>query len=102
MNPTSSIPIDLKQSGLSADKAKEKKLKNACADFEAIILRQMLSTMRKSVPKTGLFHGGYAEDLYQSMHDEMLTEKLAHGKGMGLGEALYQQLSGNIRKQAGK
>jgi|LGVC01.1.fsa_nt_gb flagellar protein FlgJ len=102
MNLTSSTSIGLKQTELSADKAKEAKLRNACADFEAIILRQMLSTMRKSVPKTGLFHGGYAEDLYQSMHDEMLTEKLAHGKGIGLGEALYQQLSGNIRKRAGK
>ena len=98
MNLTASTSIDLKQTGHSADKAKERKLRNACADFEAIILKQMLSTMRKSIPKTGLFHGGYAEDLYQSMHDEMLAEKLAHGKGMGLGEALYRQLIGNIHK----
>jgi peptidoglycan hydrolase FlgJ len=77
----------------SADRVKDMKLRQACADFEAIMLRQVLAAMRKSVPEGGLLEGGYAGDMYRSMQDEQLASNLAHGKGMGLGEALYRQVA---------
>ncbi|MBU0483739.1 MAG: rod-binding protein [Proteobacteria bacterium] len=83
------------------DQAKDAKTRKACADFEAIILRQWLTAMRKSVPKGELFKGGYAEEMYQSMQDNALADHLAHGKGMGLGEVLYRQISGQDKLTTG-
>lgn len=88
--------LTLKPNGNSADKAKETKLHKACQDFEALLLKQLLTTMRKSVPKDGLFKTGYAEDMYNSMYDDKLAEDMAHGKGIGIADILYKQLSGEI------
>ncbi len=86
----------LKSAGTAADKLeekKEKKLRKACHDFEALMLKQLLTTMRKSIPKDGILHGGYASDMYQSMMDDALAQDMAKGRGMGLGDSLYRQLS---------
>jgi flagellar protein FlgJ len=79
-----------------------KKLLEACKDFEAILLNKMLSTMRESIPEGGLFEKSYGEKIYQSMLDEQMTNEWAHGKGMGLGELLYKQLSRSIKPSAGE
>lgn len=86
----------IKKNAVSADIEKELKLKKACNDFEAIFIKQMLTTMRKSVPKGGLFGGGYEQEMFQSMQDDELAKSIAHGKGMGIAEALYNQVSGKI------
>ena len=93
MEITNIPPQALKESTSSADILKEKKLRQACADFEAIILEKMLSTARKSIPKAGLIDGGFAEETYQSMYDFELSKKMAQGKGTGMGELLYKQIS---------
>ena len=83
----------LKETNTSADIIKEKKLRQACADFEAIMLKQLMSMARESFPEGGLFDGGHAEDMYRSIQDEELAKQLAQGKGMGLGELLFRQIS---------
>jgi len=94
MEITAQPLIDLKKNSSGADIQKEKqdKLKGACKDFEAIMLKQMLTTMRKSVPKGGLFEKSYAEETFNSMHDEELSKAMSKGKGMGLGELMYQKI----------
>ena len=89
--------INLKNDTSATDTVKEVKLRESCKDFEAIILKQMLTTMRKSVPKSGLFNNSFADDIYQSMSDDELSKNLAQKKGMGLGDALYRQLSSQIK-----
>ena len=86
--------LALKKMGQTADTANEAKLKKACKDFEAIILQQLLSAMRKSVPKGGLLESGFSQDMYQSMYDENLAQEMANGKGIGLADTLFRQLSG--------
>ena len=88
--------LAFKQSQSPADTPKETKLKNACQDFEALVMKQMLEIMRKSVPKDGLFSGGYAEEVFQSMQDEKLAEHLAQSGGLGFADSLYAQLSKQI------
>ncbi len=92
------MPIALKKTAPAADIAKERELRKACHDFEAIMLKQMLEAMRKSVPQSGLLdNDGYANKMYQSMQDDELTQVMAQGRGMGLGEVLYKQLSGHAK-----
>ncbi len=97
MNITEPPIIGLKEIPETADMVKEKALRKACADFEAIIFRQMLSAMRKSIPDSGLFEKSHAREIYESMNDEKLADKMAHGKGSGLGELLFKQLTGKVK-----
>nr|MBF0221267.1 rod-binding protein [Desulfobulbaceae bacterium] len=79
---------------VSADAAKDIKLKKACNDFEAIIVKQLLTSMRKSIPKGGLFGNGFENETFQSMQDDELAKSIAHGKGIGIAQALYNEVSG--------
>lgn len=69
-------------------------LKKACADFEAIFIYRMLETMRKTVPKGGLFsRNDPSEGPYRALMDQKLAESLAsRGEGIGIRRLLYEQL----------
>ena len=91
-------PFSLKNPKALTDEVKERKLRSACHDFEAVIIKKMLDTMRQSTPKNSLLgEDGYADKMYQSMRDDEMAQELAKGKGMGLGEVLYKQLSGQAK-----
>jgi flagellar protein FlgJ len=78
---------------LPEDKKKElAKLKQACSDFESIFMHQMLKEMKKTVKKTGLVHGGQAEEIFS----DMLDEERAKTMQVGLGDVLFMQLSKGI------
>lgn len=96
MQITPTPTIALQKTATSADENKGQILEKACKDFEGIILKQMLTTMRKSIPESGLFNSSFATETYQSMSDDQLAQSLANSNrnGMGFGEALYRQLSG--------
>ncbi|MEW6594407.1 MAG: rod-binding protein [Thermodesulfobacteriota bacterium] len=92
MKITTTPPLLLKKNTTPADTLKEKKLRQACADFEAIILEKNLRLGRESVPGGGILGGGFAEEMYRSMYDHELAKKMSQGKGMGFGETLYRQI----------
>ncbi|MBU0479529.1 MAG: rod-binding protein [Proteobacteria bacterium] len=81
--------------------SRDEELRGACKDFEAILLRQLLSAMRKSIPKGELFGDSHAREMYQTLQDEALADQLSRGRGAGLGEVLYRQLSGQNRRTVG-
>ncbi|MEA3547863.1 MAG: rod-binding protein [Thermodesulfobacteriota bacterium] len=102
MKLTSPLINDFKGTARSADTvhdkrfstgAENKKLRQACADFEALLLNKLVSSMRESVPEGGLFEKSFGEKMFQSMHDEELSRQMANGRGTGLGELLYQKLT---------
>lgn len=72
-----------------AKKKELEKLKGACADFESIFMHQMLKEMRKTVKKTGMVHGGQAEEIFSDMLDEERSKTMQ----IGLGDILFMQLS---------
>jgi flagellar protein FlgJ len=93
MDIISDATAGLKGIANSADTPKERKLREACAGFEALMLKQILTLARQSVPKSGLFDGGYGEEIFQSMHDDQMAQKMAGSQGLGFGDMLYRQLS---------
>jgi len=84
--------IDKTQRGES--KGGGKSLKGVAADFESIFIYYMLQTLRKTVPKGGLFsQETSSKDTYNMMFDQKLAEDLAlKGGGMGLQKMLLYQL----------
>jgi len=74
---------------------KDAKLRQACADFESIFIHYVLKSMRNSLPQNGLFENSQEQKVYKSMADQAMSENIARGRGMGLGELLYSQLKQN-------
>lgn len=62
-------------------------------DFEAIFVRNLISEMRKSVPKSEFLGGGFSMDTYKGMLDEAIAEEISKGRGIGIGKAIFRQLS---------
>ena len=69
------------------------KVKQACSDFEAIFIKQMLDSMRKTVDKTSLLGGGMAEDIFEDMIYDEYAKKMSKTSDFGIKDMLYKQLS---------
>lgn len=84
----------------TVDPAREKKLKKACADFESMLVFQLLKTMRQTVPKSGLLKPSQGKETYEMMLDQKIADDLANkGQGLGLQKMLYNQISQqNLKK----
>ncbi|MEO5377470.1 MAG: rod-binding protein [Magnetococcus sp. DMHC-6] len=78
-----------------------KRLHEATADFEAIFIRQMLASMRKTVPDGGaesLFSHSAGEKLFNEMLDGEYANIMSRKpKGLGIKEALFHELTRNTR-----
>ena len=72
-------------------------LKKTCADFEGILLNYMFEAMRKTVGEGGVFGNSFQKNMYESMFTQEVSTTLARGKGVGLGKALYRQVSGRTK-----
>jgi flagellar protein FlgJ len=75
----------------------EKKLKQACNDLESIFVNIMFKQMRNSVQKSGMFDGGFGEEMYEDMLYDKYAEEVSKSNGIGLGDMLYKQLSKSIK-----
>ena len=84
----------------SSLKQNDQELKKACADFEAVLLNYMFSAMQKTLPGDALFGKSLQQDITESMYFQELSTKIAHERGLGMGEMLYRQLSED-RQDAG-
>ena len=95
---SSNIAADVKASqttaGRTIDPAREKKLKKACADFESMMVFQLLKTMRQTVPKNGLLKPTQGKETYEMMLDQKIADDLANkGQGLGMQKMLYNQIT---------
>ncbi|MBN1903844.1 MAG: peptidoglycan DD-metalloendopeptidase family protein [Deltaproteobacteria bacterium] len=87
-----SIKSSDQPSAIKTADQKDAKLKKACVDFEAVFTYEMLKSMRKSIEKGDLFHGGQAEEIYESMLDQELSQNIAGKSSNSISEILYNQL----------
>jgi flagellar protein FlgJ len=79
--------------------AKEKKLKKVCADFESMLVYQLLKSMRQTVPKSGFLSGSHGKDTYEMMLDQKVADAMAaKGDGLGIQKILYNQLKARYIK----
>jgi len=78
----------------------EKKLREVCSGLEAIFINMMFTQMRNTVQKSGLMDSGSAQEMYEDMLYEKHSEEISKGKGIGIGDMLYKQLSKNMKKES--
>lgn len=78
---------------LGKDKAQDARLRKVCAEFESIFINYMLKSARKALPENALFDRSNESKIYKSMMDEQMARCVTKGRGVGLGELLYDALS---------
>jgi len=85
-----------KKSGVMTDEEiaqRNKDIKEASIQLEAMILKMMFSEMWKTVPKDELFGDDNTMEIWRDMYHEELTKKMAMDGGIGLQDFIYQQLT---------
>lgn len=81
----------------AANPEKDKELKDACAGFEAIFMKEMIQSMRNTLPGDALFKESNATNIYKSMQDQHLAESLSKSQdSTGIKEFLYEQLKNSL------
>ncbi len=75
------------------DQSDEKALKEACQDFESMMLNILYKQMKATVPKSDLLPRDTGGDIFESMLDEKLVEEASKSGSVGLADVLYKQLS---------
>ena len=76
-----------------ANASKEDGLRNAAAEFEAIMVQMMFKSMRSDEPTEGVIETSNAQMIYRDMLDGRIAQELAHRQSMGLGEEIYRQVA---------
>ncbi|MES0371898.1 MAG: rod-binding protein [Mariprofundaceae bacterium] len=77
---------------MNRSEIKDEKLWDVCCKFEAIFMQQMMSAMRKSVPKSGFLPSGYAEGVHDSMMDQAIADSGSKNGNLGIALQMYRQL----------
>ncbi|MBN2221290.1 MAG: rod-binding protein [Vallitaleaceae bacterium] len=68
-------------------------LQSACKDFEAYYIQQLFTQMRKTIPDGGMFAESNERNIYEDMLYEEHAKNLSKGKGIGIADVMYRQLS---------
>lgn len=88
------LPARLAGAGENRDESVEKarELKQAFSQFVGeTFFGQMLKAMRSSVGEPAYFHGGMAEEQFQSRLDQQMSQDLASSGAGSLAEGLFRQ-----------
>jgi flagellar protein FlgJ len=64
------------------------KLERAARELEAVLVSQLMSTMRRSVPESGLVPQSAASEMFRSMLDDELARSTAAKSPFGLAKAI--------------
>jgi Rod binding domain-containing protein len=71
----------------------KRKLQKASKDFESMLTSLMLKSMTKS---TGglLGENGYGNDVFDTVFENELANKITESKGLGIAESIYKRMTG--------
>lgn len=79
------------------DDGDKKKLRDACDEFESVMLQILYKQMKATIPESGFVEKSSARTMFEDMLDETLMEKNSH-RGMGISDMMYKQLSAQMDK----
>ena len=74
-------------------------LKKSSQEFETLFVMEMFKAMRKAVPDGGLFEKNQSTEIFTEMLDMETAKATSQGKGIGIAEAMYNQMADLIEKK---
>ena len=73
------------------------RLREVCAEFEAVFLSHLLKTMRSTMAGGGLLGSSHQGEIMGSLLDEKIAWDMAKKRGIGIGELLFEKLRTSYR-----
>ena len=73
---------------------RDEKLYQLCLELETFLVKNLLSSMRSTVQKSGLIDQGFAGQIYEDMLYDEYAKSLTMNAGFGLAKQAYLQLTG--------
>lgn len=74
-------------------------LKKATEQFEGYFLHQLLTEMRKTIPKDTLLNDdGNGKQIFQDMMDQTVSENMSKRGDLGMAKMMYDQLAPSLGK----
>ena len=73
---------------------KTDRLYQLCLELETFLVKNLLTSMRNTVQKSGLIDEGFAGKIYEDMLYDEYAKDLTKNAGFGLAEQAYLQLKG--------
>ncbi|MGI6085101.1 MAG: rod-binding protein [Acetivibrionales bacterium] len=80
------------------DEGDKAKLKEACDEFESVMLQILYKQMKATVPEGGLTEKSSARAIFEDMLDETLMERSSR-RGVGISDMMYKQLNAQMDKR---
>ncbi|MGB9730878.1 MULTISPECIES: rod-binding protein [Calditerrivibrio] len=77
---------------------REKQLKQACEDFEALFYDMVMKSARKTVSNDGIIKRSFGEDVFTEMLDSKFSEEIAKSTKGGLKDILFNQLKATLHQ----
>ena len=97
--PINRKPIPIRKDAAQSPEmisARKLKLRKAAEGFEAIFIRQLMSTMRSTLPEGGMLGGGMAGDIYGDIINNAMSETMSKRSAFGLADVIYNRLVKSI------
>ncbi len=66
-------------------------LKKACSEMTSLFVDQLFKAMRATVPKSELFGGGKAEEIYTDMLDQEYAKRMVEQETLGLSSLMMDR-----------
>ncbi|MFN8179504.1 MAG: rod-binding protein [bacterium] len=76
----------------------QQRLEKTAKELEAVVVSQVFSAMRKTVPDSGLFEKSEADDIFRTMLDDQLARVVADKGPFGLAKAVTKELGQELAK----
>ncbi|MBQ3513300.1 MAG: rod-binding protein [Lachnospiraceae bacterium] len=74
----------------------DEELMDACREFEAYFIEQLMKQMQKTVMKSGLTEESETESYFKEMLYQEYAAKASEGEGIGIAQMLYEQMKRTI------
>jgi len=92
--PVQASELPLERLALSKEVSQKEKIGEVSRQFEAVLLRQILSQAQKPMFKSSLMPAdGTTNAIYQDMVTQQLADRISQGGTFGFAKVLEQQLS---------
>lgn len=67
-------------------------MEKAAAQFEGLMMQQLMKSMWQTVPKDGLLSGSKEEEYYRDMLNENLADDIAKNQSVGIKDVIMREL----------
>ncbi|MBF0352261.1 MAG: rod-binding protein [SAR324 cluster bacterium] len=89
---------DLLKNQKVRDNSPDQQLKKVASDFEALMVQQMMESMRESVGESELLPQSQGEKVFQSMLDGEYASMASQKGELGLSRIIYEQMRPVVKK----